>query len=360
MTKHLLFEEPTRAPSFPSRRDDGVSTFVPLSELSPGPGSGLKGIARIAAAAEEIDQRNDVEYLDLPCKTLLSPCESRRVPFDYTINPYRGCEFGCVYCFARYTHEYMELQEWEAFERRIFVKRGAPEALLRDFRKRDLRGKWIAIGAATDPYQPAERREGVTRSILTLLARRKGLQLSITTKSDLVVRDLDLLQEIAKNSHVHVNVTITTPHYELSRKTEPRAPRPDKRLDAVRQLNEGGVAAGVFLMPLLPQINDASEDLDLFVRLVKESGAAYLASNVLYLRKCSRKRFMPFIEERFPELLPTYKRLYSSRGAKELSEYSKRKQGEVRALKAKHGVPSWPHRFDVDALPDDQLSLLDL
>jgi hypothetical protein len=147
MNQRRLFEEPAPSPSFPSRRDERANGFVPLSELSPGPAGTLKGIARIAAAAEEIDQRNDVEYLDLPCKSLLSPCDSRRVPFDYTINPYRGCEFGCVYCFARYTHEYMELQEWEAFERRIFVKRGAPEALLRDLRRRDLRGKWIAIGS---------------------------------------------------------------------------------------------------------------------------------------------------------------------------------------------------------------------
>jgi DNA repair photolyase len=118
--------------------------------------------------------------------------------------------------------------------------------------------------------------------------------------------------------------------------------------------------AGVFLMPLLPHINDASEDLDLFVRLVKESRAAYLASNVLFLRKCSRKRFMPFIEERFPELLSTYRRLYSSRGAKELSAYSENKHAELRRLKVKYGVSSWPHRFDIDARPDDQLSLLDL
>jgi DNA repair photolyase len=360
MSQRVLFDDPPPSPSFPSRRQAHPNGFVPLSELSPEPASSLKGIARIAAAAEEIDQRNEVDYLDLPCKSLLSPCDSARMPFDYTINPYRGCEFGCVYCYARYTHEYMELQAWEDFERRIFVKRGAPEALLRDLRRRDLRGKWIAIGTATDPYQPAERREGLTRSLLSLLARRKGLKLSITTKSDLVVRDLDLLQEIAAHSHIHVNVTITTPHYELARKTEPRAPRPDKRLEAVRQLNEGGITAGVFLMPLLPHINDASEDLNLFVELVKKSGAAYLAANVLFLRKCSRKRFIPFIEERFPDLVATYQRLYSARGAKELREYSEGKLNEVRRLKTEYGVPSWPHRFEIDVLADDQLSLLDL
>src|SRR5439155_997548 len=127
------------------------------------------------AEAEEIDFRNDVEYRDLPCRSLISSCDSRRVPFEFTINPYRGCLFACPYCYARYTHEYMELEHWLDFERKIFVKRGAREALVRDLRRLDLRGKRIAIGTATDPYQPAERRYGITRSLLDLFAGRRGL-----------------------------------------------------------------------------------------------------------------------------------------------------------------------------------------
>src|SRR5262249_19724537 len=147
--------------------------------------------------------------------------------------------------------------------RKIFVKGGAREALLRDLRRLDLAGKWIAIGTATDPYQPAERRLGLTRSLLEVLAGRRGLRLSITTKSDLVIRDLDLLARIAEGNELHVNLTITTPHYALSRRIEPRAPRPDRRLAAVRALAKGGITVGVFLMPVLPRINDRLEDLEL-------------------------------------------------------------------------------------------------
>src|SRR5262249_27353770 len=151
--------------------------FVPLGELAGPPPEGVfpPGIARMAAAAPELDHRNEVDYRELECRSLISPVVSRRVPFDYAINPYRGCEFRCRYCYARYTHEYMELEQWLDFERKVFVKTGAGEALLRDLRRLDLSRKWVAIGTATDPYQPAERRYGLTRSVLQVFARRRNL-----------------------------------------------------------------------------------------------------------------------------------------------------------------------------------------
>lgn len=356
-----LFEDPAPPPSFPSQRVEQPSSgWVSLTALAPG-GSGprLRGLARAAQAAEELDARNDVEYRELPCKSLLSPCDSRRVPFDYTINPYRGCEFGCVYCFARYTHEYMELETVMEFERRIFVKRGAREALLNDLRRRDLRGKWIALGTATDPYQPAERRYRLTRSLLEVLASRRNLQLSITTKSDLVARDLDLLQRLNEHSDLHVNVTITTPHHQLSRRTEPRTPRPDKRFAAVRTLSQGGIRVGVFLMPVLPRINDRLEDIELLVRMAKEAGAEYLASQVLYLRSCSRPTFFGFIRERFPELLSYYERLYGRGGAEALAQYSRQKTAEIQALKQRHGLTGFRRGKPVPSFHPDQLDLFD-
>lgn len=343
MKQRSLFEEPSE-PSFVSQfvaegDEDEASGLIPLSSLAPDPlARPHKGIARMAAEALEIDERNEVEYRDLPCRSLLSPCDSQRVPFDFTINPYRGCEFGCVYCYARYTHEYMELEDWLDFERKVFVKRGAREALLNDLKRLDLRGRWIAIGAATDPYQPAERRYGITRAVLEVLAERRNLRVSITTKSDLVARDLDLLQRIAEHSEIHVNVTITTPRYELSRRIEPRAPRPDKRFGAVEKLAAGGITAGVFLMPLLPQINDRLEDVEELVRRAKEVGASYLGTQVLFLRKCSKKRFFPFIEERFPDLLPYYQRLYAAHHTEALTNYTQQITAHVRRLKQKHGL----------------------
>ena len=338
MRQRNLFDEPVE-PSFGSRLVEEPDSFVPLSELDPAAGAPhFTGIARLAAAAADIDFRNEVQYRDLACRTLLSPCDSQRVPFDYTINPYRGCEFGCVYCYARYTHEYMELENWLDFERKIFVKQGAREALQADLRRLDLQGKWIAIGTATDPYQPAERRYGLTRSLLEILAGRRNLLLSITTKSDLVARDVDLLARIAQYSEVHVNVTITTPHHEMSRRTEPRAPRPDKRLAAVKTLADAGIRVGVLLMPILPRINDGLEDLDLLARLVSEAGADFLASQVLFLRKCSRGRFFPFLEERFPDLLPYYRRLYATNNTEALRIYSQEKTAQIQLLKRKYGL----------------------
>jgi DNA repair photolyase len=357
MRQRTLFDEPPVPPSFPARPVEKPLAWVPLSELAPPPvGPALTGIARLAATGEEIDFRNEVEYRELACRTLMSACNSRRVPFDYTINPYRGCEFGCTYCYARYTHEYLELEDWLDFERKVFVKRGAREALVRDLRRLDLQGKSIAIGTATDPYQPAERRYRLTRSLLEVLAGRRNLQLSITTKSDLVARDADLLEQIAAHNELRVNVTVTTPHHELSRRTEPRAPRPDKRLAAVRALTERGVTAGVFVMPILPRINDSYADLELLIRLAAEAGAHYLGTQVLFLRRCSRKRFFPFIEERFPEMLPYYRRLYGPGGGEALANYTRQKLEEIRHLKRRYGLAGL-RRPEETTIAMDQLEL---
>jgi DNA repair photolyase len=353
-----LFEDPSPPSVFPSRRVETATGFVPLTEIMPAPSAPRRvGIARFAAQAPEIDARNGVEYHELPCRTLLSRCDSRRVPFDFTINPYRGCELACGYCYAPYTHEFMELEQPQDFERKVFVKAGAREALIRDLRRLDLRGRSIAIGTATDPYQPAERRYRLTRALLEVLAGRRGLQLSLTTKSDLVARDVDLLARLSERNDLHVNVTITTPHYALARQIEPRAPRPDKRLAAVRRLADSGVKVGVFLMPVMPHVNDAPGDLELLIRLAKEAGAHYLVSQVLFMRDCSRKRFFPFLAERFPELLPDYRRLYDACGKGALAEYTRRKLEEIRRLKEAYGLSGWSGGSPGPPHGPDQLAL---
>jgi DNA repair photolyase len=342
---------------FPSQQVETPPGFIPLASLAPTPSRLPAGIARLAAEAEEVDARNDVEYRDLACKTLVSPVESARVPFDYAINPYRGCEYACTYCYARYTHEFMDLEHWLDFERKVFVKRGARTALLRDLRRLDLRGKSIAIGTATDPYQPAERRFRLTRSVLEVLAEQRGLELSLTTKSDLVTRDIDLLVRVSAGNRLHVNVTITTPHYQLARRMEPRAPRPDKRLAAVRALADAGLCVGVFLMPILPGINDDTADLESLIRLAHDAGANYLVSQVLFLRSSSRKRFFPFVAEQFPDLLPRYRELYASANSEALAEYGRRKMAEIRSLKQRYGLEGFGRLASLPQPRPEQLTL---
>ena len=144
--------------------------------------------------SEELPQVRDVEFIEMPVRQILNRCENPAMPFRWTINPYRGCEFGCVYCYARYTHEFLELRDPMDFERRIFVKRMAAEVLARTLSRTPIGADQIAIGTATDPYQPAERKFGLTRSMLEVFASLGGLDLSITTKSALIARDIDLLR----------------------------------------------------------------------------------------------------------------------------------------------------------------------
>src|ERR1700733_13940184 len=168
----------------------------------------LIGIARLASEGESLRQGHKVEYFTLPVRSLLNRCTGVRMPFTWTINPYRGCEFACKYCYARYTHEYMELDGSE-FEKKIFVKQNAAVLLAQDVSRKysyqrpgavDGRPEHIAIGTATDPYQPAEREYGVTRACLEELAKREGLSVSVITKSNQIVRDVDVLKRIAARS----------------------------------------------------------------------------------------------------------------------------------------------------------------
>jgi DNA repair photolyase len=297
----------------------------------------LVGIARIAAAGESLREGHNVEYFTLGTRSLLNRVVSRRnLPFTWAINPYRGCEFACKYCYARYTHEFMELRHGVEFERKIFVKQHAA-ALLRSELKRVKRGEEIAIGTATDPYQPAERRFEVTRAILEELALHSGLEIGIVTKSNLVTRDAEILRRVGEHNRVFVNVTVTTVDAELARKLEPRAPRPDLRLEAVRQLNLAGVDAGVICAPVLPEITDRPRDLEALVTAASAAGAKYIFANPLFLKPCSAAMFLPFLEEHFPELVQLYRTRYADRAFLPRG-YGQRLSQLMAALRRKHGI----------------------
>ncbi|MFZ3212848.1 MAG: radical SAM protein [Terriglobales bacterium] len=305
-----------------------------LSLLAP-PAPRLVGIARLAAQGESISGGHEVEYFTLPVKSLLNRCTSARMPFTWTINPYRGCEFACKYCYARYTHEFMEMRDGVDFERKIFVKQQAAWLLRQDLKKVK-RGEEIAIGTATDPYQPAERRYGITLTILEELVLHAGLEISIVTKSNLVLRDAELLRKIAERNQLYVNLTITTLDVGLARILEPRAPRPDLRLEAVRKLNEAGVPAGVICAPVVPGITDDPQSLDALVGATRQAGGRYIFANPLFLKPCSASIFLPFLEKEFPRLVESYRKRYASRAFLPAS-YRKRISSLMAALRRKHG-----------------------
>src|SRR6202166_1103095 len=296
----------------------------------------LVGIARIAADAASLREGHDVEYFTLGARSLLSRVVSgRNLPFTWAINPYRGCEFACKYCYARYTHEFMELRDGVDFERKIFVKQEAA-ALLRSELKKVKRGEEIAIGTATDPYQPAERRFEITRAILEELAHHSGLEIGIVTKSNMVTRDAEILRRVGEHNQVFVNVTITTVDTELARKLEPRAPRPDLRLEAVRQLTLAGVDAGVICAQVLPEITDRPRDLEALVKAASEAGAKYVYANALFLKPCSAAVFLPFLESEFPKLVEVYRARYRERAFLPKG-YAERLSRLMSALREKYG-----------------------
>src|SRR5690349_4817301 len=177
----------------------------------------LIGIARLAADGESLREGHNVEYFTLPSRSLLNRVVTRRdLPFEWAINPYRGCEIACKYCYARYTHEFMELRNVADFEQKIFVKQHAAQLLRQELRQVKS-SESIAIGTATDPYQPAERRYEVTRAILEELSRHRGLNIGIVTKSNLILRDAELLRETASHNSLFVSLTITTLDTDLAR-----------------------------------------------------------------------------------------------------------------------------------------------
>jgi DNA repair photolyase len=270
----------------------------------------LVGIARLAQSSPRVRERTGVEYFSLPTRSALNRESSGRMPFAWTLNPYRGCEFGCKYCYARYTHEFMELHDGREFERKIFAKPGSPELLRAELRRARDRGLPIALGTATDPYQPAEKQFRVTRGMLQVFGEFEGLDFSITTKGTLILRDLDLLVPLSRRHRLSVHVTVTTVDSRLARLMEPKAPPPSKRLDTVRQLVSAGIRTGVNAAPIVPGLTDSPAQLDRLACAASEHGARFLLGMVLFLMPSAMAQFMPFLEKERPQLVRRYLKLY--------------------------------------------------
>ena len=278
--------------------------------FDPDPAPKLVGIAKLAASSQILEGKRQVEYLELETRRFIGR-GSGRMRSIYTVNPYRGCEFGCKYCYARYAHEFMELRDPDLFERKIYAKRfHAP--WFRDELRRLKTGETVWIGTATDPYQPAERRFRITGRMLEVFAAERGFILGITTKSDLVARDAELLARIARRNTVSVHLTITTLDAALARLLEPRAPCPELRVAAVRKLTEAGVRVGVLAHPMMPLINDSEKSLDAVCAAAAGSGASSFSASPLFLKPCAQKVFFPFLERHFPHLLRRYQERYQA------------------------------------------------
>ncbi len=295
------------------------------------------GIARLAAQGEFVRPGHNVRYFTLESRSLLNRVQSaRRMPFAWAINPYRGCEFACKYCYARYTHEFMEMRDGLDFERKIYIKQQAGWLLRRDLKKVKA-GEQIAIGTATDPYQPAERNYQVTRAILEELAQHRGFDVGIVTKSDLILRDRELLRRLGEQNRIYVNLTVTTLDARLARILEPRAPRPDLRLRAVEELNRAGVEAGVICAPVLPGITDSEESLEAVVAATQRAGGKNIFANPLFLKPCSAAIFLPFLEREFPHLVEEYRKHYAGR-AFVSAAYHRQISKLMTKLRQKYGI----------------------
>jgi DNA repair photolyase len=308
-----------------------------------------------------VGEQKDIRYYGTIARSVLNGPETTGMGF-WSINPYVGCAFGCAYCYARYAHRWVldrqatahpelgdiqadrdRLAPWLAFERRIFVKQNAAGVLRGALRHGSekhgalIDGDTIVIGTATDPYQPAERRFRVTRSVLEVLAEHPGLSISIISKSPLITRDIDLLTRIARHSTLAIHISLITVDRDLARLIEPRAPTPEARLRGLGRLIAHGLDAGINVMPVLPGITDAPEQLDRLMSSIAAQGPTHISACALRLRATARKTYLPFIEREFPRLAGRYRATYAT-DHHVSKEYSERLRTLMRALCERHGV----------------------
>jgi DNA repair photolyase len=262
--------------------------------------------------------------------------EASRMPFRWTINPYRGCSHACAYCFARNTHTYLDLDYGEDFNSQIVVKVNAPELLRKELAHRQWKGEHIAMGTNVDPYQRAEGRYKLMRGILEGM-RDFANPFSILTKGSLILRDIDLLQRCAEVADVGTNVSVGFVDKGAWRSLEPGTPSPLKRLEVCRTLNEAGIPCGVLMAPIIPFVTDSDEQLAATVQAVAATGATHLTPIVLHLRTGAREWFLKWLSDNHPELVPRYEKLYA-RGAYAPKAFQSEITGRVNELAEQFGV----------------------
>jgi DNA repair photolyase len=273
-----------------------------------------------------------VEYREILCKSALN--RVRGMPFAWSLNPYRGCTHGCHYCYARATHPHLGLGAGDEFATRIVVKTNLPEVLRAELARPSWVRERVAIGTATDAYQPCEGRYRLTRAVLRALVAFRT-PASVVTKSTLVLRDADLLAELARVAGATVYFTVTTLDPAAWRLVEPGAPPPEKRLAVMERLAAAGIPCGVFLAPVLPGITDGADSIDAVAAAARAHGASSFGTSVLRLAPPVREHYLGFVAERYPALLPRYELAY--RGPTIRPDYLAALERRVDRIRARHG-----------------------
>jgi DNA repair photolyase len=286
-----------------------------------------------------VRERGGVVYRELETRSLVNRCDSPRVPFEWTVNPYRGCAMGCRYCYAAYTHEYLGLEATESFHTAIYAKTGDLLETTRRLVTTVRRGERVALGTATDPYQPGEAELRVTRRFLERAAQLRGLRLGITTKGAIILRDLDLLLRIHERSRLSVQVSLNSLDADLLRRIEPWAPPPEVRIEVLRRLVGGGLRVGLSLSPILPGITDQEASLDALIGRAAGVGVKRMWGSLLFLRSPTREKYLDFVAREFPRYLEAYERAYAS-SSHLTGRYRQRIEETVRRLRQKHGLDS--------------------
>ncbi len=296
-----------------------------------------------------VDRRRGVDFQQLKSESLLNRLTGDTMPFGWTVNPFRGCELGCRYCYARSTHEYLGHGDPEEFEERIYVKEAGSVKLHATLVRAREGGREIAIGTATDPYQPAEGRFAVTRGVLEAMARVPGLRIGLTTKSTGILRDRRLLARIAQGSELWVNLSLISLDAALLRQIEPRAPRPDLRIEAMRALAQDGIRVRLFLMPVLPLLTDGEAGLRELLAAARGAGAREAISQALFLRtEMTWRFFLEFVEREFPWAALRYRALYPELGNAPRA-YREEVERRVARLSAEVGFPTRTREERVEA-----------
>lgn len=321
------------------REDTPQDALLSLAEVVPprDRGSGRAGLAAAPTTPIEAGGDGEAVTVEIHARSIINRVpDASQVPFRWTINPYRGCTHACRYCFARRTHEYLDLDPGRDFDTKIMVKVNAGELLRRELAAPRWSGEPIAMGTNTDPYQRAEGRYRLMREIIAAL-RDFANPFSVLTKGSLILRDTDLLLQAAAVADVSLAVSVGFVDDALWRAVEPGTPRPQRRLDVVRKLADLGLGCSVLMAPILPGLTDTGEQIDRAVAAIAAAGAAHVTPLVLHLRPGAREWYRAWLASEHPELLPRYRELYG-RGSYAPKAYQDAVVARVRQAARRHGL----------------------
>lgn len=306
----------------------------------------LPGLERLGLVRSiRVPKFDGITFHEVLCKSALNKVpEASNLPFRYTVNAYRGCSHACRYCFARPTHEYLDFDSGNDFDRELVVKTNVAEVLRRELFRRSWTRDAVALGTNTDPYQRAEGRYALMPGIIAALAD-SGTPFSILTKGTLLRRDLPLIVDAGTRVGVSVAVSLAMLDPDLHRSVEPGTPTPAARLELISAIAEAGLGCHVMVAPVLPYLTDSADQLDALLSRIAAAGATGVTVFGLHLRGATRGWFLAWLGSAYPELLPRYRELYG-RGAYLGPEYRERLRARVAPLVARYGLGGSGHRPD--------------